>query len=711
MLAMDCTWSRPELAEGLAALARASGIAHASTGTCEADRIDESTIELASFFRQQAQALDVRIEPAGTRYGMLSSMLRDAAPAVVRVKVDGAERFVLLLGSRGSQLKVLGRDLGEHRVSCAILTDAIAAPVIAWMKTDVDGCIRDAAISKKRRAQARNAMLAACLRDIDLGSTWLLRPASTSPMGQTLRRDGIKSRASLFIATHFGQFLVGLLVWAFVGRLAFGSDHSTAWLWALGLALLTLVPLQLWNMWAAGLISLDFGVRLKQRLLVGAFNLPFEHIRAGGIGEHLSRVFESDGFEALVLSGATAGLMAIVQLLVAAAIIAFGVGSLLQAGLVLLWMTLACGLFQAYMRRRRHWAQMRLALTNSMVERLVGQQTRLAQESETEWHRSEDAGLAAYHAASRDMDRWQLLLSVVVVRGWLPVGLAGLAHTFVQGGASEVKLAVSLGAVLLVQQAIGQLVNSGIALADAYISWRLVGPLFRAAGKQSETTGSIRAQNLLGKSSAAQEAKREVLLDAQGLGYSYDDRALTVLDDCNCVVHNGDRILLEGSSGGGKSTLAAILAGLRPAKRGTILLHGLDRQTIGDLEWRRRVVLAPQFHENHILTGTLAFNLLMGRGWPASPDDLLLADAICRDLELGPLLVKMPNGIHQVVGETGWQLSHGERSRVFLARALLQQADVLILDESFAALDPQTLQICLRVLMKQQRTVILIAHP
>ena len=71
----------------------------------------------------------------------------------------------------------------------------------------------------------------------------------------------------------------------------------------------------------------------------------------------------------------------------------------------------------------------------------------------------------------------------------------------------------------------------------------------------------------------------------------------------------------------------------------------------------------------------------------------------------------MPNGIHQVVGETGWQLSHGERSRVFLARALLQQPDVLILDESFAALDPQTLRICLRVLMKQQRTMIVIAHP
>ena len=128
-----------------------------------------------------------------------------------------------------------------------------------------------------------------------------------------------------------------------------------------------------------------------------------------------------------------------------------------------------------------------MSLTNGMVERLVGQQTRLAQESECEWHRSEDAGLADYQGASRDMDRWQLLLNVVIVRGWLPVGLAGLAYSFVVGGASEVTLAVSLGAVLLVQQAIGQLVNSGIALTDAYIAWRLVGPLFRAAGEPFRT--------------------------------------------------------------------------------------------------------------------------------------------------------------------------------------------------------------------------------
>jgi energy-coupling factor transporter ATP-binding protein EcfA2 len=67
-----------------------------------------------------------------------------------------------------------------------------------------------------------------------------------------------------------------------------------------------------------------------------------------------------------------------------------------------------------------------------------------------------------------------------------------------------------------------------------------------------------------------QESKPEAILDVQGVGYSYD-RALSVLNGCSCVVHNGDQIMLQGSSGGGKSTFAAILAGLRPAEPQVII--------------------------------------------------------------------------------------------------------------------------------------------
>ena len=64
----------------------------------------------------------------------------------------------------------------------------------------------------------------------------------------------------------------------------------------------------------------------------------------------------------------------------------------------------------------------------------------------------------------------------------------------------------------------------------------------------------------------------------------------------------------------------------------------------------------------------------------------------------------------QMVGETGWQLSHGERSRLFMARALLQKADAIVLDESFAALDPENLRLALRCVSKRARAALVIAH-
>jgi ABC-type transport system involved in cytochrome bd biosynthesis fused ATPase/permease subunit len=123
------------------------------------------------------------------------------------------------------------------------------------------------------------------------------------------------------------------------------------------------------------------------------------------------------------------------------------------------------------------------------------------------------------------------------------------------------------------------------------------------------------------------------------------------------------------------------------------------------------VLWVPQFHENYLLTGTFAFNLLLGRGWPPTSRDLADAETICGALGLGALLERMPAGLQQMVGETGWQLSHGERSRVYLARALLQDAELVILDESFAALDPETLRTAFACVLERAKTLLLIAHP
>jgi ABC-type bacteriocin/lantibiotic exporter with double-glycine peptidase domain len=169
-------------------------------------------------------------------------------------------------------------------------------------------------------------------------------------------------------------------------------------------------------------------------------------------------------------------------------------------------------------------------------------------------------------------------------------------------------------------------------------------------------------------------------------------------------------VVLEGASGGGKSTLVSILAGVRAPSSGSVLIQGFDRQTLGAAEWTRRLAAAPQFHENHVLAETFAFNLFLGRPSVLGPLDFEEAQAICGELGLGELLERMPAGMLQMVGETGWQLSHGERSRLYIARALLQGADLVVLDESFAALDPENLKRAVECVVKRARSLLVIAH-
>jgi ATP-binding cassette subfamily B protein len=347
-------------------------------------------------------------------------------------------------------------------------------------------------------------------------------------------------------------------------------------------------------------------------------------------------------------------------------------------------------------------------MTHDLVERLTEHRTRLAQEGPAHRHAGEDAVLARYLALARVMDRTAAGLLALVPRGWLLVGLLGFIPAFVTGRSAPPALAVSLGGLLLAFAAFKKLAAGLWHLAGAAIAWEQVAPLFQAAARPQVPTPPALAS---APGCSVDTAGEPPVLEAHDLVLRYRSRGEPVLRGISLRLGAGERILLQGPSGGGKSTLATLLTGLRLPESGLLLLGGLDRQTLGAAGWQRRVVAAPQFHDNHVFTGIFAFNLLMGWRWPPQPEDLAQAEALCHALGLTALLNRMPAGLLQLVGETGWQLSHGERSRLFLARAVLQDAACLILDESFAALDPPTLHQALRCVLERAPVLVVIAHP
>jgi ATP-binding cassette subfamily B protein len=246
-------------------------------------------------------------------------------------------------------------------------------------------------------------------------------------------------------------------------------------------------------------------------------------------------------------------------------------------------------------------------------------------------------------------------------------------------------------------------------ITGAAIAWNQVKPLFQAA-KREEAAGAVEL-GAINQYSSRDHDRDGLLVELRDVVFRHEGRGDNVLQSCTMQIFDNDRILLEGPSGSGKSTLTSLLSGLRDPRSGLVTFRGLDRRAIGSRAWRGIVTAAPQFHENHIFSGTLAFNLLMGRCWPPRPVDYEEAETVCRELGLGDLLDRMPAGFLQMVGEAGWQLSLGERCRVFLARALLQKSDLVILDESFGALDPESLQQAMDCVRRRTKNLLVVAHP
>jgi ATP-binding cassette subfamily B protein len=535
-----------------------------------------------------------------------------------------------------------------------------------------------------------------------------LRLPADASFWQQIRQAHLPYHLSVLLGAHATQYLCWILAWWLLGRGALQGRLDPAWLLAWGLLLVTVIPLHLWSTWAQGRLAFGLGGLLKTRLLAGALRLTPEEIRHQGAGQFLGRVLEAEAVEGLALSGGLLGLLAGVEVAMAACVLGAGAGGWLHVGLLWGWLGVAGGLGWYFLYQRRDWTAARLTMTHALVERLVGHRTRLAQEAPESWHIGEDQELAAYFASSHRLDLTSAWLSALIPRGWLLLGLLGLGPALLAGRVTAVSIAIGVGGTLLAYEAWKKVAAALVHLAGAALAWHQVAPLFAAATRPQVVTPPAYA---LPAAEPPGDAGDAPLLEAHALVFRHRVHGAPVLRECSLQMRTGDRLLLEGPSGGGKSTLASLLTGLRQPDSGLLLLDGLDLPTLGTAGWRRRVVASPQFHDNHVFTGTLAFNLLMGRHWPPRPEDLQEAEALCHALALGPLLERMPAGLWQLVGETGWQLSHGERSRFYIARALLQNASVLILDESFATLDPETLHCVQQCVLDHAPTLLVIAHP
>ncbi|WP_295449784.1 ATP-binding cassette domain-containing protein [uncultured Thiodictyon sp.] len=690
-------WPAERLGEAVAALGQARGWADAWTDPGRSGSGRPGDGEDGQLARIAAQ-LGLEAEPVETDYAGMPRLLERCAPAVLALP-DG--RFLPVLRRRGKDLQVLDQQQVPRALPLESVRQRLCAPLCAELAADLAALTNIAELTGRRGAKSSAALRDGLLAQRRVRAGWLVRPASGAPLGWQAGEFRVSGLLGTLLGAHALGFLLWLGSWWLLGEGVFSGHLDLGWLQAWALLLLTLLPLHLLASRASGLFAIRGGAVLKRRLLAGALRLDPDEVRHLGIGRLLGCILEADLLEQMAVSGGFLGLTGLVELGLAGGLLALSPvpGPLLALAA---WALVGAGFAAHYLRCQRRWTETRLLLTDALVDTMVGHRTRAVQEPKDQWNRREDAALAGYYRVCRSRDRAALLLKTLLPRGGFLIGIAALVPAFAAGaGASAAPLAVALGGVLVAYLALRHLADGLEQLLGAWVAFGQV-RLFWQAATRPQSLGDPQA------SAAADSAPPGIA--ARNLVYRHAGRTEPVLRGASLAVDAGERLLLQGASGSGKSTLAAILAGQRQAQAGLCLLGGLDRASLGEQLWRRRIALVPQFHENHILMGTLAFNLLLGRAWPPSAADLEEAQGLCRALGLGPLLERMPGGLMQQVGETGWQLSHGERERIYIARALLQGAQIIILDESVSSLDPRTLRETMAVLWERAPTLILIAH-
>lgn len=437
----------------------------------------------------------------------------------------------------------------------------------------------------------------------------------------------------------------------------------------------------------AGELGGRFGVGLsmwsRRRTLALALDADIDETRREGAGRALARAIDGDLLGSFLVATGPAGALGAVELVAAVAILAVAGSAatlLIVAAALVIGLASACWLHA----KRATWSRSRSGITDRLVEQLGAPET-ISLQGDAETTNQEGRELLAHYCdVGRRMDAAALALSVIPTAAFVALVIVAVGSTAPGDLAAETTIAATLAGALLAASGLDRL---------AAVAVDIVGALDASRGMRQMESGS---RPVVPEPDAA---VGNVLLEADSIMVELPGGG-GLQTPIDLRIERGDRMVLVGSSGCGKTTIAEVLSSERAPTAGR-LLRGPD------------VVVArvPQAGDDHLFQASILFNVLCQHNWPPTPDDTDRAESLLIELGLGALLDLMPAGISQPIGDGGWRLSSGEAARVSLARALIRRPDVVILDETVAALDTASGTRALETTTRYSNATVLIAHP
>ena len=264
--------------------------------------------------------------------------------------------------------------------------------------------------------------------------------------------------------------------------------------------------------------------------------------------------------------------------------------------------------------------------------------------------------------------RWSTMTTSVL-------GPMGTAVLFLYGGFRVLHGAMTVGAIFAFSAYLAQLLTPAARLLNLHVEVSAAAAVFQRLFEVLDLDPA-----LVEAKDAAPMPRIVGRIELRDVSFSYED-GTRALADVSLAIEARSLTALVGPSGSGKSTLISLLARLSDPSRGTVLVDGIDLRTVTFASLRRQIAFVPQ--DPFLFHATLSENLRFAL--PSATEAQMLA--ACRRARMDQVVASLPLGLETIVGERGHRFSGGERQRIAIARALLSDPRILVLDEATAHLD------------------------
>ncbi len=444
--------------------------------------------------------------------------------------------------------------------------------------------------------------------------------------------------------------------------------------------------------------SQRFGERLRNDGGEALLRARVPVVRAAPNGEWLSRLFNDVNILSTFLATVVRRMVAETLLLAGAIALMFLLSWRLALAMSVIvpcsgWALVRIG------RRIRQWGnssqQASARLTSTIGEQLVGLTTIKTLQAEPLAGEQVRRQAEALRRRSMRGEIWSAALITIV----FVIGGAGLMVILVYGTAALRHGAMDEGAFLAFCLYAGQTVEPARRLSEVHA---LLQQSIAAAARVFEVIDLAPAEDdppappLRIRSGA-------VVFDDVTFGYREGDEVLRGL---SMAIGDGEIVGLVGASGCGKSTLARLLVGFEEASSGLVSVDGADVRSIARRDLRAAVCLVAQ--DPFVFSGPIIDNIRMA--WPDAPRELI-EEAVAM-VGLDRLVGSLPRGMDSVLREAGGDLSGGQQQRIALARAIVRDPRLLILDEAMSAIDGESEAATFAAMQTwlRRRTVIVVSH-